>query len=386
MKNVLDVFENLILNNPGDYINCSTGGAHIKGTKYMDLEEAVDRYYSDSLAISDVIEEVCSRKNQIDAGQIKKKILQDEKIVEKILSLIDRVEKILIKGQSKVPGIKKKWNKRSVLPQKMERLLGEIDSVNSKIDGYNQIWGILEDVTSKGLKKSEQLTFDIQKIQGIPEKYPEWLGKTIDRLLYVNKVRKEVTELLAKGINDVHHHISVEQDLLKKESKADVRTRIALAELYTNSRDYVLAKPYLEEYIAHSPDSAQANFFMGCLKAQSMAFEEMNTYFSKAIFEDISYGKKIHKFRYDLGQAYFEWGGHVKNFDTLVAKGLMLKGLKYCPFHEKMEKRLAKLLDHDLENMKKSKAVGTLDHYKAKIEGWASNLRYLSPDSRLCVQ
>ena len=370
MKSVLDVFERLIINNPGDYINCSTGGAHIAGTRYMDLEEAVGRYYNDSIAVSGVIKGVCDRENRIDARLIQKKIYLDQKFVETILSLVGKVHKLLIKGQDQLPGIQKKWKTGSSLPRKMQKLLGDIDQVNNKLDGYERIWGILEDVTSKGLKKNEQLAFEINDIQGSQDKYPIWLEKTFERLIYVNKVRKEVLELFIKGVKDVHQHISSEQDLLEQDSKEDIETTIALAELYINSRDYVLARPYVEEYIKHKPDSAQANFFKGCLKAQEEAFKEMNFFFGKAGLLDKGFDQQVKEFRSELGTSHIQSATHFRAFDLRVTRQFLLKAWQFCPFHGDAQAMLLELVAHDVKMFQEADDKECLNDQKKIIQDW----------------
>ena len=378
MKIALDVFESLIQGTPGDYINCSTGGAHIEGTRYMHLEEAVGKYYSETFNVTEVINELCVPEKCIDPNHIIKKLKMTLKEVQTVIFLTEKVEKLLKKAKTQLPIVWKTWRKKSVLPEKNRKVLDEIDTINVEIDNHNDIWAMLEDATSSGLKDNEQMEFEIQRFKGVHDKYPVWLAKTIDRLRYVNDVRKEMLGMLENGITASWQNLEKEQGFLTGDSKGDLQTACDLSELYVASGDYVLAKPYVKQYIEHEPNSAQANYFMGCLKAHQNDFEKMDAFFSMAINLDPSYVNTIKKFRYNLANGFLDSAERAEEYDTRVSQKLLVKGLKYCPFHKKMQKGLAQLLDRDLNKIKNAFSNRTLEEQESRIEGWIRTLNDFS--------
>ncbi|MDA3788854.1 MAG: DUF115 domain-containing protein [Desulfobacula sp.] len=368
-ENMKTTFERLILHNPGEYINCSTGGVHIEGTTYMPLENVVELYHSRSISVSKILSQSCSRENKIDNGMVVDVLKKDLDIVKQVFALVRKVENILKKVTAELPGIKKKWKKNSILPKRIKMLLINIDKVNNKIDGYDRVWQILEDMTTLGLRKNEQMAFEIQKLEGITSQLPQWLEKTIERLLYVNSVRIECLDLLEKGINEVVQHIAKEMTLLKSDMD-DIKTISALAELYINSREYSLARPLVEKCYEVDKNSAQANFFMGCMEVPGRCFDRMDSYFLKAIGFDKTYEGKIHYFRYDIGDQYIPIVKHLKKNDFLVAKKFLWEGLQSCPSHEKLQDLLADYADQDIKIINESDAKGNLNDQKEVIQYW----------------
>ncbi len=372
--NIMNFFESLIHHNPGEYINCSTGGAHIEGTRYLPLAQAVDIYYSDTTRTSKVLGDICSPQNTINPGLIAEQLKNDLSVVEPILALIRKVDRLLKKCRAEIPGIVKKWKRNPVLPPKIKTLLTDIDTINNRIDSHDQVWRILEDLTSKALRKSEQMVFEAGKLKGIVHKYPEWLEKSVDRLVFVNTIRMDAIEFLVQGIKEVITHITAEKRLLEQNCD-DMETIRNLAALYVESEDYSLARPFIEKYYNVNSDSAQANFLMGCLNAQLRRIDTMDDCFIKASHSDPEYEIQINKYRYRIGHYYFDSAVDYKQYDLQVTKGLLLKGLRFCPFHKKIRNMITEIADEDVNLFNQADAGGILHEHESVIQNWLETIK-----------
>jgi len=382
MTNIKDFFEEIIRIIPGDYINCSEG-AHIEGTRHMDLEKAVTLYGSETMTASQVLDAVCSPEKRIGSKGILINITKDLQLIEEILALTHKVSRLVNQCRRALPGLKKSWRPKSVLPSKLQGLLKDIDAVNQRIDGHHKIWKILEEMTSKALQKSEQMAFQADRLKGIPQKYPEWLEKTIDRLVYVNTVRSETLEFLVLHIKKVMAHITEERDLLK-ETNQNLETVENLAALYIESRDYALARPFVETYYEKKKDSARANYFMGCLEAQRSRFDHMDAYFVEASKIDPSYEKQINKFRMSYGDLYFDSAAHFRVYEVKVAKMLLFKGIRFCPFHKQLHSLIVEIVDQELIALHEADAKNLLLDKKDMIQNWIQTIQEI-PQIHSCL-
>lgn len=350
LVNMKHFFENLIRENPGDYINCSKGGAHIKGTRYLPIESVVDEYRSESADVSQTITRVCIPENRIGAQGIVGILEKDLKIIEQVRRKGKTVERILKNIRKELPGIRRRWaTKQTHISQGCKKKLADIDRLNGQIDDYGRLWKILEEMTSRGLQKSEQMAFEIRKVEGDLNRFPEWLEKNIDRLTYVNTVRMNSLKFLKNGVENVVGYIRKELKLLQ--ANPDLEPERELAELYMKNGEHVLAEPFIEKLMASDPDSAWANFFMGCLKAREHDYDAMDFFFDTTLSVKPGYGKEIKAFRIRQGDIHLESANVFLEYDSMVAKSLFVKGLKACPFHEKIQSGLAELLALDMEKI-----------------------------------
>ena len=369
MINIKNFFESLIRHNPGEYINCSRGGAHIEGTQYMPLSQAMDLYCSARTSVSEKMEKICQPENTITPELILKNIKKDLQVVEQILSLSRKVEGLLQQCRHEVPGIRKKWKRNPSLPQKTLKRLSDIDALNNRIDGYHRVWQILEDMTAKSLQKSEQMAFEAGKLQGVPQKYPEWLDKTVERLVYVTDIRTDALEFLQQGIEDVMAHIT-EEIRLKKTDTNHYETRENLIALYMASQDYSLARPLVEKFYDLNPESAQANYYMGVLSGHQRLLDQMDDFFIAAERIDPGYGKKIDEFRSDFGDYHFALAVPYKENNTKVGKKFLLLGLRFCPFHEQLQNLLKKFAEQDVKTLHAADAKNEIQKHAETVEDW----------------
>jgi tetratricopeptide (TPR) repeat protein len=218
------------------------------------------------------------------------------------------------------------------------------------------------------LQKSEQMAFEAGKLQGISQKYPDWLEKTVERLIYVTDIRKDALEFLEQGIADVIAHIT-EETRLRELDAGNLETFENLITLYIDSRDYALARPLAEKYHELKPDSAQANFFLGVLAAHQRLLGQMDDCFIAAERIDSTYGTKINECRSTFGDYYFDQAFLKKN-NSNVCKKFLLVGLGFCPFHEKLQNLLLEIAEQDVQKLHQADAGDKLQEHAETIEAW----------------
>lgn len=347
MENMKYFFEKLIADNPGVYINCTSGGAHIKGTHVMPIEHAVKKYVDSDLNVQNKFVRIFEL-GKIDGLFIVEKLCKDLEVVKDIGSLVVDSDSVINRINKEIPKLSKTWKRQQAIPSKVRTMMQRLDEINLKIDSYDRVWQILEEMTTSGLQKSEQMTFEIKRLENKAETYLEWLKKTIERLAFVNTVRRKCLTLLEQGISDAIEYSEIEKNLLEG-SPEQLDTAMALADFYISNKEYSLAKPYVQICVAETVnDSSAVQFFLGCLAAQTRKFEQMNVFFSRSVEIDAQYQKRIDAFRTELGDQYVKIVKHVTKNDMKVAKKMLLQGLEGAPYHQSLYKLLKAFADSDM--------------------------------------
>ena len=143
-----------------------------------------------------------------------------------------------------------------------------------------------------------------------------------------------------------------------------------LSRLYFESCDLVLAKPILEKLLIVGRDSAEVNFYLGSIAAQQTEYEKADNYFQRAVDLDAGFEKRIKDLRQRLGDEYFGYANFFQNKDRNTFKRLLLKGLRYCGDHTKIEKELTALALEDLKKIKTALESDPPKYEDALIRSW----------------
>ncbi|NWH04950.1 6-hydroxymethylpterin diphosphokinase MptE-like protein [Desulfobacter latus] len=372
-ENMKHAFEKLIAHNPGEYINCSTGGVHIEGTTYMPLKEVISLYHGSSINVSGFLRQLCSAKNRMNQDSIAENLEKDLHVVEGIVILVKKSDRMMDQVKSKLLEVQNKWRKNSALPPHIIAKLTEIDKLNHKIDSNSKVWNIVEDMTTSGLRKSEQMMFEIRQLEGDHQRYPQKLGKDIQRLKYINSVRFEALTVLRTGIEDVLNHISKEKMLLDQDINYQ-ETIYGLAELYMEGGEYNLAKPWVKKFYSMAPDSGRSHFFMGCLLGMQNDFKQMESFFSTSIEKDISQNKDIKAFRKKMGRRYFKSASQFRDRDSRIARKFLLKGVNVDPTNSSLLGMLSELADEEIEQLMDLDRQGELIERQERVDAWFRDL------------
>ncbi|WP_287036920.1 6-hydroxymethylpterin diphosphokinase MptE-like protein [Desulfobacter sp.] len=369
MENMKYAFEKLIANNPGYYINCTSGGAHIQGTRFMPIEHAVKKYVVPDLNVQNKFDRIFEL-GKIDGFFIVDKLCKDLEVIKDVGSLVVDSDLLITKINKQIPKLRKNWKRQQAIPSNVRAMMQRLDEINLKIDNYDTIWQILEEMTTSALRKSEQMIFEIKKFENKADKYLEWLKKTIDRLAFVNTVRRKCLNLLEQGISDAVEYSKIEKNLLEG-SPEQLDTALALADFYISNKEYSLAKPYVQICAAETlNDSSAVQFFLGCLAAQMREFEQMNLFFSRSVEIDAQYQKRIDAFRTELGDQYVRIVKHVTKNDMKVAKKMLFQGLEGAPYHQGLYKLLKAFADSDMALLCTADSTRLQKEHESLVSYW----------------
>ncbi|MBN1930576.1 MAG: DUF115 domain-containing protein [Desulfobacterales bacterium] len=371
-------FEKIMAENSGHYINATEGGVHLQGTESLSLEKVLDLYCSKPHNISGHIV-FCLQNFKLSDN--KKLFIEFQTTLKKVRNLNKVIQKAdyltytLRKGLLKYEANGEKYRSLSTLPRPMQEKIKKIDTFHNKLDSEKKIWQILEEITMEGLRESERRLLVINKLEGVPEKYVEWLSKNLERLEDINKVRKKVLEVFETHLCKTLAHHEKEKNI-KKDLEKGYRPdedSLRLACFYFESGEFVLAKPMLEKLLNTGLVSAQVYFFLGTIEAYQTDYQKAEKYFKKAIQLNPSYIKSIKNLRQKLGDQYL---CYVKcnSFDKRTSKRMFIKGLRYCPDHIKIKDELKAMAADDLKKIKSVLETGSSKDIDTLIKAWYKDL------------
>lgn len=329
-------FESKIGMHPGHYINASEGGANINGTEVMSLEEAIKTYCNEPHNTISYIEAALAKNGCLDNNQLiawldatLKKTTELQKIIKKTDALTTHVSKKI--AQLKRTG--KPYQCFDALPANLQKQINKIDKGQEQSDKPMEIWSILQEITNEGLRASERLKQEILKLQDQPPKYLEYALKNFERILYTNSVRTIALELLELKITETLSHLRKEKELLTtiEKNAENQQHRMDLARFYFNADELVLAQPLLENLYSNQPDSAEINFYLGCIAARQSKLEKAADFFHTSKTLNPEFEDRIIEFKIQFGDHYFDLWHNKPKYASLLDKGLL-----YCPNHPKI--------------------------------------------------
>ena len=346
--NFIKHFEALITNNPGHYINSTVQGARIKGTEPIPLDEVIETYcQEDKISVSDMA--VAAMNDDINQMFIDEfdLLLKESKELTKLIGQADKLEKKVAKLLNRIKKVKSRYRSFKALPEKVRSVISQIDRCQARIDGYQKIWGIMDELTMEGLKKSERLKHDINKLKKDPKLYFEWISKNIERLNLINQVRKKELNTFNNNLLKLSNHFKTEKAAVESLKKPGRRRNafLALADLYFNSGDYALLSDICDEFEKEFGETAVINNYKGCVLLIRNEFEAAEKEFEKAISGDSSMQALIKDFREKLGDSYIEHADYFENRDKDTCRRMVIKGLMYGGQHKQLETRFKKMAD-----------------------------------------
>lgn len=375
-------FEMVIQNQKGHYINATEGGCHIEGTEVMPLQQAMNQYCTEHIAITERLAPTAAP----DKTKLTKHLLNEfRKINKEGMSLSKKLDKAdqlshnILQWLGKEEKKKTRYRVFEALPLPIQKKIAELDTINKQLDGAHTIWPLLQEVTMAGLRHSEQQKHAIEMMANDPQRYTEWLAKNIQRFLQINTVRREVLPLLANQLSANITFLQDEErllDALKNEQDEENRTKkmLELARLYFETGNLTLARPWIEELHKKLPESAETNFLRGWIAAHYTEYEKAEALFKKAAKTDPEYIEQIALFRQTQGDAYIKYAAHFASNDKNTSRRLLVKGLFYAPEHSGLKQHLIALCDQALAEIKKHETELNFDKMKAISDSWLADL------------
>ncbi len=375
-----EFFESAIAKSDKTYINATQEGANIQGTKILTLQEAMEKHCSTQINITNQLKEYYTATQPIKPDRMIvefNKMLSKTKQLQRTIKKSDDVTTSLFTALEKHKKAGKIIRSFDMLPLKQKQEINKIDTFHKDLDNATLVWKILEEITMEGLKESERQKQDISILENNSGKYIEWLTKNLNRLLDINKIRKETLTLLSDNLNMVTAFHKKENRHLKQINSGSKKeqSRLKLASLYITSENYSLAKPLLEKLSETTPESGELHYYLGCSAVQSNMLKKAHDSFQTAVKFDLTFTRQIDAYLQKLGNDFLSFATYFKTQPgrELSAKYMVLKGLKYDQSNSILKNELEMILKRDLE---KIKADIDADNYKEPaqlINEWHQN-------------
>ncbi|MCP4118183.1 MAG: DUF115 domain-containing protein [Desulfobacteraceae bacterium] len=378
-------FEAAIASSGKTHINATEGGAHIEGTEILALQEVIDthctaqvdttrrlkKYYTD-------IKPPSSQKLLVEFNSIHSKTMKLNRVIEKADKLSSSLLKKVAKLQNSGPGIKS----FSMLPRQIQQQIHTVDHLHGTLDNALDVWTIVEEITMEGLKQSERQRQEIATLQNDPNNYSLWLTKNLNRLIDINKIRKETLSLLAGNLKMVTSFHKEESTLLKKIEKNLLKkeNNLELVRLYMGSKDYYLAKQVVERLREAIPKSGEVFFHLGCIAAQFADHEKAAEYFRISEELDSRFTSEITDYLHGLADELMSFAAYFNIVPGYQAseKHMLLKGLRYCPTHKKLSIGLKNICKKELKEIKSALNANNYQKAAPLINEWYQTI--IKPD------
>ena len=372
-------FETMIKNRPEKFINATEGGAHIEGTEVLALTDVIDTYCKENINSSQYLDDYYKTIKPPVTEKLVSEFLSLQKTIQTVFKKMkqaDAITKTLLKELKKGKGKGRIIKAFNMLSQAQKKQAIKIDRVHNELDNTDKIWHLLEEITMEGLKESNRQKHEIESFKNDPMKYTDWLIKNLERLLAVNKARKEPCDLLYENLEN---YLSFRE---KEERYQGDKNKIELARLYVESGNYNLAKPILNELLKQIPDSGEIHFLCGCTHLQFNEISDAETHFQQAVLADPNFSDQIERYRQDIGDEFLSFVHHFKKYKNRDAsvKYTLRKGLLLCPFHKDLRDELESILNRDLKQIKKFINQGKYIDASPLINEWKqliSDFKYL---------
>ncbi len=372
-----EFFESAIAKSDKIHINATEGGANIEGTKILTLQATMDKHCNKFINTNQRLKEFYSASKPIASDKMLvefNRILSKTKKLHKIIKSSDEIARSLLKELTKAKRNGKLVKSFDMLTLSQKKQINKIDKFHKDLDDTLEVWKILEEITMEGLKESERQKQDISILENDPDRYIEWLIKNLNRLLGINKIRKETLTLLSDNLNMVASFHQKESNYLEKINKGSQpeQNKLKLAGLYINSKNYYLASRLLEELFKVMPESGEVCFYLGCSAAQSNMLEKADYYFRTAIECDPKLSRQIDAYLHDMGNDFLKFARYFKTQPgrELSVKYMVEKGLRYHIDNIELQKELETILRQDLKQIKSDVDTDNYQNSAELINEW----------------
>ena len=386
------LFEQWIEKSDRRVINASQGGAWIQGADHMLLADAIESFCHKKISAES--ESGCNTlpdmKKPMDA--MLKRIQRLEKTVNKAERLTRFISNETLKLQKK----KRKISSLPFMPGPLRKKIIELDSCYNMAD-KNKLWEIFDEMTMGGLKFDERKKREIEKLEGEPEHYLEWLLMNIDRMDRVNQIRKENLDFFNTQVSNLISFYGNESRLLKQIESGMDNARgdfLSLADLYYENGDYRLLSGLLEKFGSDAFKHPRVHFYRGLISLKLCDYEASQKHFTAAIEMDAAFLEKIQQEKKKLADFYYSWAqtAPVTSLHKPEDQNGMyyrLKGLRIFPDHPLLKKELSTLADEAVKEINTAmgaKGLPALYEQEACLKAWYGFLTGEDGKRSGCIQ
>lgn len=357
-------------------INTSIGGAKIRGTQVMSLKKAVESYCNQTIDVAGRLGDIVKTTKGPNLDRLTTALGELSKTIIKLRKKVEKADKL---GQDALGKLQKNSRQRvsslAQLPQGIQKSISKIDILQNNLDSEQDFWPLLDDITQDDLKYTERMKLEIEMVAGKPGKYRDWLVKSLKRLAYVNEKRLGFLKFLDGYVQGAIDHYAREQHLLSQLSthgQDEIKVLTNLVALYFESRDLVLAEPYIEKLNRAGFESAKLWLYQGVIAANRLNFILADECFSKAQKMDGDISKEIYEFKFNQGNNYLVYASWYKKKGRSTFIAMLIKGVWYMPDNGGIKLEVAQLIDEDIQQFKAEleKGLDPESENRSWLWGW----------------
>lgn len=363
------------------FINATEGGVRLEGTEELPLDGVLSTYCQQDIAQLPIAGDLggdkllAGRRRMIDGfGRQLKSIAEVEKDMERLDSVAIKIAKEI----NRLSGLPGEYSRFDSLPKSLKQQVEEIDVLNNRLDKAG-VWRHLDEITLNGLQGSERLMHEILELEGEPGQYLKYVGKSIERFVFISQCRRQVLLPFKKKLKHLLEYLQKENLLLQRLTKsksADNSKKIifALLELYYGNEDYVLMEKLIATHFSDPHGSADLCFYLGAIAANQSQFEKAEQYFSQAMNLDASFAARIAACRHRLGDQYLDFYRNWQHADRSVALRMCFKGIHHCPDHAALRQILSSEAAQLQAEAEAAATQGTLVEQIDRLVAWCLEL------------
>lgn len=337
--------QNMAKDDSRKFVNATEGGLHLDGTEEMALQEAITRYCQADIALTSTLTEaerhgkMASRKRVSEEfGRTLKAIAAIETDLDRLEVVSARLEGALGKLSDHGPG----YRTFADLPHDLRRQINELDTLNGRLDKA-KVWELLDEITMEGLRQSERLNHEIKQLADQPERYLEWLKKSIQRFVAISHCRRQVVAPFKQLLLRLKGHLQQENFLIKKfDSTKSTRQEVFMEWLrlcFANG-DHALMEKLITAHCSEAPDSAELLYYLGVIAAFQSQYDKADNFFARALTKDPTFAEQITTCRHQLADQYLHFSREWQVNDQDVARRMLFKGVRHSADHPEVQEAL----------------------------------------------
>ena len=373
------------------FINATEGGVRLEGAEELSLREVIARHCQQEIDVAAVIKEaegsgrMPGRRRMIDELARMNKAIAG---IEKDMANLDDLAAKLTGQITKLQGEGGLCRKFETLPVTLQRQFIELDAINARLDKA-KVWSLLEEATMEGLRLSERLNHEVREAADQPDRYLEWLSRSINRFVLISRFRHQVLAPFSLRVKELHHRLHREDFLLKKlaKPKGDIgEPLLELLRLYFENGDHVLLEKTIAAYCPDHADSPEFSFYLGVIAAHRCQFEAMERSFARAEELDSTWAERIGACRLTLAERYLGFYREWRQNDRMVALRMLLKALRYTHEHSDLASAVNAEIDRVLSRLETAADLAeSLEYFSRELTDNADLSALVAPEKRAAI-
>ncbi|MBU0675232.1 MAG: tetratricopeptide repeat protein [Proteobacteria bacterium] len=291
------IFEDVFAEYDRQFYNGTAAGADIVGAPPLRIEAAKSRFFADSVVVPAIVEKIVATVPKISITRLSGRVDQVRRDIREMERLISRANKLAAGVERKFARMKD-LNVRSLedLPTEVRQVLVDFDRTNKKIDGKNDLWQQVMELTFHSLGENDRLKITNDEILR-EEGYLAWLGGEIRRINKVNAIRGEGLSEYRRLLSSLQEHNRREKVLLVKATAGDRQAARQLAELYLRVGDLNLARQTFEELLADPEGDVEEALVGGEIFLCLLDFTRAEQFFCRVAATELGKADELQRIR-----------------------------------------------------------------------------------------